>query len=343
VLRTSNEQGFERQRHQPVEQAIVEFIASVNFSRFNTPETQKILYGWLDQLKAEPLQVFHQAMKQGEHDKGLWDYLINHGKLSVKESYAGHGTLLHIAAANKRSDVVNYLIEQGAEVNAKGVGQRTALHIAAINNDQATLQILLNHKADLSLKDSGSKTACEKAKEKHQQEAIDLLEDYASGKVRVLSEVSKEFPGRARSRAMVLSLTSGSGSESSLGDSVAESVSLSNIIKMKSNSSGITPEAIRRNQVQGRMVEMYRDSLEMLGIDKPFSEVHSFVIDPKKYLVGGVVINKEQIETFLRTTLDIVQPQVKELANNKLGITLPNQESINKMQDLAGEKQREYY
>ena len=61
---------------------------------------------------------------------------------------------LYSAARNGHRAVVAYLLEQGADRNAKGFFGGTALHWAAINGHRGTVELLLEHGADPTLRDA---------------------------------------------------------------------------------------------------------------------------------------------------------------------------------------------
>lgn len=61
---------------------------------------------------------------------------------------------LYAAARNGHRDVVAYLLDQGADIDAKGVFGATGLHWAAINGHQEVVEFLVKRGADLTIRDS---------------------------------------------------------------------------------------------------------------------------------------------------------------------------------------------
>jgi ankyrin repeat protein len=61
---------------------------------------------------------------------------------------------LHAAARNGHRDVVAYLLDLGAEIDAKGVFGATGLHWAAINGHHEVAEFLVERGANLALRDS---------------------------------------------------------------------------------------------------------------------------------------------------------------------------------------------
>jgi len=72
-------------------------------------------------------------------------------------------------AAKRRSggDVVGYLLEKGANVNAHDGGGWTPLDYAASSNDAAIAALLIDHGAGVNAVENGGKTALQIAHEDH--------------------------------------------------------------------------------------------------------------------------------------------------------------------------------
>lgn len=60
---------------------------------------------------------------------------------------------LYAAARNGHTSVVEYLLDHGASVDAKGIFGATALHWAAINGHRSTVELLVSRGASLSIRD----------------------------------------------------------------------------------------------------------------------------------------------------------------------------------------------
>jgi ankyrin repeat protein len=69
-----------------------------------------------------------------------------------------HGDVLsdamYAAARNGHTEVVEYLLDHGAVVDAKGVFGATALHWAAINGHRETVEFLIARGASLNIRDA---------------------------------------------------------------------------------------------------------------------------------------------------------------------------------------------
>jgi ankyrin repeat protein len=61
---------------------------------------------------------------------------------------------LYAAARNGHTEVVEYLLSRGANIDAKGVFGGTGLHWAAINGHRDTVDFLIRHGASLTIRDA---------------------------------------------------------------------------------------------------------------------------------------------------------------------------------------------
>lgn len=61
---------------------------------------------------------------------------------------------MHSAARNGHTEVVEYLLDQGAQIDAKGVFGATGLHWAAINGHRKMVDVLIARGASLTIRDA---------------------------------------------------------------------------------------------------------------------------------------------------------------------------------------------
>ena len=85
-------------------------------------------------------------------------------------------TALMNAAWNNQTDVVRYLLANGANVNKQNVVGATALYYASLLNKTDVISVLLQHGASKDIKDEFGDTPIDWARNK--KEALDLLEQY---------------------------------------------------------------------------------------------------------------------------------------------------------------------
>ncbi len=95
-------------------------------------------------------------------------YFIETGSSPNQKDAKNENYLLHIAARKGHSDIVKYLIERGADVNAKDYFQRSALHLASRLRHFDIIQFLIENGADVNAKDKFEETALQIAiEQKH--------------------------------------------------------------------------------------------------------------------------------------------------------------------------------
>ncbi|MDD2716563.1 MAG: ankyrin repeat domain-containing protein [Candidatus Wallbacteria bacterium] len=94
-------------------------------------------------------------------------------KLKTKDGY----TALMYAAAANQLDTVNFLLDEGAEINEKdGKNGSTALIYATASGHKETVKTLLTRGADSSIANSAGKTALQIALDKKNEEVVRLLD-----------------------------------------------------------------------------------------------------------------------------------------------------------------------
>jgi serine/threonine-protein phosphatase 6 regulatory ankyrin repeat subunit A/serine/threonine-protein phosphatase 6 regulatory ankyrin repeat subunit B len=88
----------------------------------------------------------------------LVKYLVEHGA-DVNAKDEKNMTALHYAAILYLSEIFMYLVEHGADINEKDENNRTALHYAAERGLLEIVKYLVKHGADINAKDEKNKTA----------------------------------------------------------------------------------------------------------------------------------------------------------------------------------------
>ena len=88
-------------------------------------------------------------------------------------------TALMRAAWHNQTDVVRYLLNNGANVNKQNRNGWTALHEASlVYNSTNVIKILLQHGARTDIKDVSYDTPIHVARSRNYKEAVDLLQQY---------------------------------------------------------------------------------------------------------------------------------------------------------------------
>ena len=104
-------------------------------------------------------------------------YLLNKGADVNAKSKAGP-TPLHATAVNNAHETAEVLLKHGADVNAKNDGDWTPLHHAAYENAHETAEVLLKHGADVNARDDYGFTPLRYAALKNAHETAALLRRY---------------------------------------------------------------------------------------------------------------------------------------------------------------------
>jgi uncharacterized protein len=110
-------------------------------------------------------------------DKNAVELLLKSGAAPSARSKNGlANTPLNAAIAlNPSADIVEALLQQGANVNSRQHGGHTPLHEAAAAGHVDLVKLLLAHGADVSITDDSGKTARQLALERGKREAAALL------------------------------------------------------------------------------------------------------------------------------------------------------------------------
>ena len=109
-----------------------------------------------DRLVIDNFSSLFKAVSNGDL-RNLQYILLNEFSIQAFKNLSS--TLLHRAANNRRSKVLQYLIQQhGAYVDGKNAQQLTALHVAARLGDVDSLRVLLENGANINDVDYDNRT-----------------------------------------------------------------------------------------------------------------------------------------------------------------------------------------
>ncbi len=118
----------------------------------------------------------HLAAFFGRKDTAL--ALIERGAIvDSRSTNSMKNTPLHAAAAGRQAELVDLLLEKGADVNAAQHGGWTALHAAAQSGDLAIVQSLIAHQAHVQAKADNQQTPLDLAMQRGHGEVAELLEE----------------------------------------------------------------------------------------------------------------------------------------------------------------------
>ena len=117
------------------------------------------------------------AAAEGGNLNALKSILTNDPTLLQSKDW-GDLTPLHLAVLHNHTDVVDYLLAQGADVNAKTSTGITPLHEAAQNGNKEITELLLAHKANVNAVDNQGWTPMARAQKWGHPEIAALLQQH---------------------------------------------------------------------------------------------------------------------------------------------------------------------
>ena len=130
---------------------------------------------FLEAHSADGWTLLHLAAFFGHPE--LAKALLNHGAdINSRSTNSMKNTPLHAAVAGRKANVVQVLLDRGAEVNALQEGGWTALHGAAQSGDRVMVEMLLAHGANASARAGNNQSALDLALLKGHQEVVSELE-----------------------------------------------------------------------------------------------------------------------------------------------------------------------
>jgi ankyrin repeat protein len=110
----------------------------------------------------------------------LVETLIAQGaEVNARSRNGMQNTPLHAAAAGRNRDAVRMLLEHGAEVNSRQEGGWTALHAASQNGDAEMVRLLIAAGADVQIRAANQQNALDLALTKGHPAVVEVLEAYA--------------------------------------------------------------------------------------------------------------------------------------------------------------------
>ena len=126
---------------------------------------------WSDALDGYVLLL---TALQNKHTDVVKLLLINGSKVNKNNSKPCN-TPLHYAVRNGELEIVQMLLDRGANINVQSLKSKTALHIAVEDNRMDIIDILLNHGANVKISDISDVTPLHTAVKNDSVEIIKLL------------------------------------------------------------------------------------------------------------------------------------------------------------------------
>ncbi len=139
--------------------------------------------GLVDSYSEDGYQPLGLACYFGHQDCA--QYLIAAGaRVNSRSKNPANVTCLHSAVAGRHPNLVKLLLKQGADPNARQQGDFTPLHLAAQNGDLESIRALLYEGADADVRSADGKTPLDCAMERNQAEAVSLLKEGITKRIR---------------------------------------------------------------------------------------------------------------------------------------------------------------
>jgi ankyrin repeat protein len=124
-------------------------------------------------LSAEEFDEFHEAAKRDQVNK--LKELVSSNKMWLEKRDKHQRTPLHSAARYGALSAARFLLDQGADINAKDEGGNTPLHLASIFRYDEIIDLLIRHKVDFSMLNAQGQAPLHLASLYGNPESINLL------------------------------------------------------------------------------------------------------------------------------------------------------------------------
>lgn len=134
----------------------------------------------------------HDAAMQGNLTKVK--QLLEKNPELLNEKLDGHRTPLFLAACEGRKDVVEFLLSQKADTNAKDKFGATPIFCAVSSGNKDVLKLLIQKGADLSVKMNDGTTPIGLARDFRDKEMIEILLNPPKAEDKIANKVIKEKP-----------------------------------------------------------------------------------------------------------------------------------------------------
>ncbi|MDM8542475.1 ankyrin repeat domain-containing protein [Desulfococcaceae bacterium HSG9] len=134
----------------------------------------------LDYYKRTPLHYAAKSNLFKPQFLEVMEYLLIQGaNINAQDKYGN--TPLHYAAMNNNEQTVKYLVAEGCETNLTNNQGNTPLHNAIEKNRRKSVEFLLQHGSDLHIKNNQTVTPMGIAKRINDKRVMELIKTYTEG------------------------------------------------------------------------------------------------------------------------------------------------------------------
>ncbi|MBN2182486.1 MAG: ankyrin repeat domain-containing protein [Sedimentisphaerales bacterium] len=129
---------------------------------------------------AQDFTPLHLASGKGHTE--IVEFLLNHGANTELETCTGHTPMMLAAwyARDGKYETIKTLLEHGAKVNHKNEDGGTALHLAAMYSGKEVMNLLISYGADVNARDKDQTTPLHKAAMLNNIEASKALVEHGA-------------------------------------------------------------------------------------------------------------------------------------------------------------------
>lgn len=135
----------------------------------------------------EDINDFCNAARDG-NTEAVTGYLDRFGKAIIDKRDVHKDTALTWAAWMGHVDMVNLLLNRGADIDAHGMNERTALGWAANGNRKNVVELLIGRGADINLRDENGKTPADLADSNYHSDLGIFIRSEAAKRDRIAAE-----------------------------------------------------------------------------------------------------------------------------------------------------------
>ena len=239
-------------------------------------------------LEAPDLQALFAAVLQHNADPSVVEFLLDQG---AELTFGGVQGLhaLHVASRNPNPAVSAVLLDRDVAVDVTDSSGRTALHHAAANRNPAVAELLIERAADITARDSTGRTALHIAALNPNAAVAGLL--LARG---------AELAARDENGNQVLHLAS-----ENANPAVAEALLGRGAVTTAVNANGLTPLDIAASQGILEVLELLRNAESSVGVssqDSLYATAFLMIAEQPVQAVRGIL---GQIGDIPKTILDL--------------------------------------
>ena len=133
-----------------------------------TPQTKRVCWRARQYMAVASRSSLHELCRSGNL-KALQEYACDLDAATLKAQLDGpvgalEHTVLHVAASRGHSEVLDFLIAKGGDVDHQNTVGCTPLHVAASKGNEGCVRVLLKHNSNVFRTDCHGKTAKQRAK-----------------------------------------------------------------------------------------------------------------------------------------------------------------------------------